>query len=165
MSAGSLEPSTGGRPFRRASVRTRRSWADSLGMDALLASGANANQGRLFDGKPGPEVTARVRVTQCLQPDPVLCRYHHTHFRQKGWTCRINTDGLPEWMPPRWIDQDQRPHISPASDSCMLNDDSTAATDGDEHPLPHNTRSPPRFHAFFDRHRSVNSVDNVLILN
>ena len=42
----------------------------------------------------------------------LLCRYHHTHFLQKGWTCRINTDGLPEWIPPRWIDQDQQPHIN-----------------------------------------------------
>jgi Domain of unknown function (DUF222)/HNH endonuclease len=23
----------------------------------------------------------------------LLCRYHHTHFLQKGWTCRMNTDG------------------------------------------------------------------------
>ena len=42
----------------------------------------------------------------------LLCRYHHTHFLQKGWTCRINTDGLPEWIPPWWIDQDQQPHIN-----------------------------------------------------
>ncbi len=42
----------------------------------------------------------------------LLCRYHHTHFLQKGWTCRINSDGLPEWIPPRWIDHDQRPHIN-----------------------------------------------------
>jgi hypothetical protein len=42
----------------------------------------------------------------------LLCRYHHTHFLQKGWTCRINHDGLPEWIPPRWIDQDQQPHIN-----------------------------------------------------
>jgi hypothetical protein len=42
----------------------------------------------------------------------MLCRYHHTHFLQKGWTCRINTDGLPEWIPPRWIDRDQRPQVN-----------------------------------------------------
>jgi hypothetical protein len=42
----------------------------------------------------------------------LLCRYHHSHFLQKGWSCRINTDGLPEWIPPRWIDHDQRPHIN-----------------------------------------------------
>ena len=27
----------------------------------------------------------------------LVCRYHHTHFLQKGWTCRINADELPEW--------------------------------------------------------------------
>jgi hypothetical protein len=42
----------------------------------------------------------------------LLCRYHHTHFLQKGWTCQMNADGLPEWIPPRWIDQDQQPHIN-----------------------------------------------------
>src|SRR6188472_3123919 len=42
----------------------------------------------------------------------LLCRYHHAHFLQKGWTCRMNPDGLPEWTPPRWIDQNQRPHTN-----------------------------------------------------
>jgi len=42
----------------------------------------------------------------------LLCRYHHTHFLQKGWTCRMNTHGLPEWIPPWWIDQQQRPQIN-----------------------------------------------------
>src|SRR5688572_183897 len=42
----------------------------------------------------------------------LLCRYHHTHFLQKGWSCRINADGLPEWIPPRWIDQEQRPQLN-----------------------------------------------------
>jgi Domain of unknown function (DUF222) len=42
----------------------------------------------------------------------LLCRYHHTHFLQKGWSCRINAVGLPEWIPPRWIDHDQRPQVN-----------------------------------------------------
>jgi len=42
----------------------------------------------------------------------LLCRYHHTHFLQKGWTCRINGDGLPEWIPPWWIDHDQRAQLN-----------------------------------------------------
>ena len=42
----------------------------------------------------------------------LLCRYHHTHFLQKGWTCRINTDRLPEWTPPWWIDHNQQPQIN-----------------------------------------------------
>jgi hypothetical protein len=42
----------------------------------------------------------------------LLCRYHHTHFLQKGWTCRINPDGLPEWTPPKWVDAEQHPHTN-----------------------------------------------------
>jgi Domain of unknown function (DUF222)/HNH endonuclease len=42
----------------------------------------------------------------------LLCRYHHTHFLQKGWTCRMSADGLPEWIPPRWIDPEQRPQLN-----------------------------------------------------
>jgi hypothetical protein len=42
----------------------------------------------------------------------LLCRYHHTHFLQKGWSCRINAEGLPEWIPPRWIDNDRRPQVN-----------------------------------------------------
>ncbi len=42
----------------------------------------------------------------------LLCRYHHTHFLQKGWSCRINPDGLPEWIPPSWVDPAQQPHIN-----------------------------------------------------
>jgi hypothetical protein len=34
------------------------------------------------------------------------------HFLQKGWTCRLNIDGLPEWIPPWWIDRNQRPQIN-----------------------------------------------------
>ena len=41
----------------------------------------------------------------------LLCRFHHTHFLQKGWGCRMNGDGLPEWIPPRWIDPEQRPQL------------------------------------------------------
>jgi hypothetical protein len=42
----------------------------------------------------------------------LLCRYHHTHFLQKGWTCRMNAEGLPEWIPPWWVDRDQRPQVN-----------------------------------------------------
>jgi hypothetical protein len=42
----------------------------------------------------------------------LLCRYHHTHFAQKDWSCRINDDRLPEWIPPRWIDPQQRPQLN-----------------------------------------------------
>jgi hypothetical protein len=43
----------------------------------------------------------------------LLCRYHHHNFAGRGWTCRINTDRLPEWTPPKWIDQQQKPMLHP----------------------------------------------------
>ena len=43
----------------------------------------------------------------------LLCRYHHRHFAQGGWTCRLNTDRLPVWHPPKWIDRQQRPILNP----------------------------------------------------
>ena len=42
----------------------------------------------------------------------LLCRYHHHHFASRGWSCRINEQGLPEWRPPRWVDRDQRPLVN-----------------------------------------------------
>jgi Domain of unknown function (DUF222)/HNH endonuclease len=54
----------------------------------------------------------------------LVCRYHHTHFMQKGWTCRINADGLPEWIPPRWIDPTSDPNSRTESDACTPNGNS-----------------------------------------
>ena len=68
----------------------------------------------------------------------LLCRYHHTHFLQKGWSCRINTDRLPEWIPPRWIDQDQQPHINTRIRRIHTQRRLDRATNGNEHPQPHN---------------------------
>jgi hypothetical protein len=42
----------------------------------------------------------------------LLCRYHHHNFATSGWTCRINTDGLPEWTPPTWADRTRTPLIN-----------------------------------------------------
>ena len=42
----------------------------------------------------------------------LVCAYHHHNFLARGWTCRINTDGIPEWIPPKWVDQDQKPMIN-----------------------------------------------------
>ena len=38
----------------------------------------------------------------------LLCRYHHHNFTSRGWTGRINSDGIPEWTPPRSVDRDQK---------------------------------------------------------
>ena len=42
----------------------------------------------------------------------LLCRYHHHNFASRGWTCTLNTDGLPEWTPPWWVDREQKPMIN-----------------------------------------------------
>ena len=42
----------------------------------------------------------------------LLCVYHHHHFLDRGWTCRINADQIPEWLPPRWVDPDQTPQVN-----------------------------------------------------
>ncbi len=42
----------------------------------------------------------------------LLCRYHHHNFANRGWTCHLNTDRLPEWRPPRWVDRDQKPLLN-----------------------------------------------------
>jgi hypothetical protein len=42
----------------------------------------------------------------------LLCGYHHHNFLAKGWDCRINGDGLPEWSPPWWIDKTRTPMIN-----------------------------------------------------
>jgi hypothetical protein len=39
----------------------------------------------------------------------LLCSYHHHNFEQRGWSCRLNQNRLPEWRPPRWIDHEQKP--------------------------------------------------------
>jgi hypothetical protein len=42
----------------------------------------------------------------------LLCRYHHHNFLTKGWTCHLNSDGLPEWRPPTWLDPEQKPILN-----------------------------------------------------
>ena len=39
----------------------------------------------------------------------LVCAYHHHNFLARGWTCQINTDGIPEWIPPKWIEREQKP--------------------------------------------------------
>ena len=41
----------------------------------------------------------------------LLCPYHHHTFEQAGWKCRM-INGLPWWIPPRWVDPDQKPLIN-----------------------------------------------------
>ncbi len=38
----------------------------------------------------------------------LLCSWHHHNFATRGWTC-VMIDDLPAWVPPRWVDPEQRP--------------------------------------------------------
>jgi hypothetical protein len=42
----------------------------------------------------------------------LLCRYHHHNFAARDWACRLNLDGLPEWVPPKHVDPEQRPLVN-----------------------------------------------------
>jgi hypothetical protein len=75
-------------------------------------------------GAPRRELTACLRTGRALRVPRVRTR-------------RRARRRLPEWIPPRWIDQDQQPHSTPASTDCTPNNNSTAATDRAEHPQPH----------------------------
>lgn len=41
----------------------------------------------------------------------LLCGYHHREFLQRGWRVLIHR-GRPTWVPPRYIDPEQRPQIN-----------------------------------------------------
>jgi hypothetical protein len=42
----------------------------------------------------------------------MLCQQHHRLIHYSGWVVRIR-DGLPEFIPPRWIDPEQTPRRNP----------------------------------------------------
>jgi hypothetical protein len=44
----------------------------------------------------------------------MLCSVHHREIHSSGWTVRIVPDGLPEFIPPLWIDIEQKPRQNPA---------------------------------------------------
>ena len=98
-----------------------------LGRSRRIASPAQTlamiarDQGCSFPGcDVSPEWAERHHIISWLVGGPtdldnltLLCRYHHRNFEQRGWTCRITADRLPSWIPPRWIDPEQRPIIHP----------------------------------------------------
>jgi hypothetical protein len=38
----------------------------------------------------------------------LLCGFHHREHEKMGWECQTST-GVPEWLPPWWIDTDRTP--------------------------------------------------------
>ncbi|WP_374112195.1 HNH endonuclease signature motif containing protein [Pseudonocardia sp. TRM90224] len=47
----------------------------------------------------------------------MLCRMHHREIHATEWIVRM-VDGLPEFIPPRYIDPDQVPRRRPGSERC-----------------------------------------------
>ncbi|MGQ0463821.1 MAG: DUF222 domain-containing protein, partial [Sporichthyaceae bacterium] len=44
-----------------------------------------------------------------LENSALLCGKHHVTVHHRGWDCRIGEDGLPELIPPTWLDSTQTP--------------------------------------------------------
>jgi hypothetical protein len=44
----------------------------------------------------------------------MLCLVHHREIHSSGWSVRIAADGPPEFIPPPWIDVEQKPRRDPA---------------------------------------------------
>jgi HNH endonuclease/Domain of unknown function (DUF222) len=43
----------------------------------------------------------------------LLCKVHHREIHTTEWSVRMAADGIPEFIPPPWIDQKQRPRRHP----------------------------------------------------
>jgi Domain of unknown function (DUF222) len=43
----------------------------------------------------------------------LLCGWHHRLIHRGEWTVQLAPDGLPEFLPPAWIDQQRRPRRNP----------------------------------------------------
>jgi hypothetical protein len=98
----------------------------TLGRTRRIASPAQTHALIARDGGcsfPGcdrpPEWCERHHIVEWVDGGPTdldnltfLCRYHHHNYAARGWRCRINTDRLPEWIPPRWIDRHQKPLLN-----------------------------------------------------
>jgi hypothetical protein len=45
----------------------------------------------------------------------LLCDYHHRQLHHSDWSMRM-VDGVPEFIPPKWLDQEQKPIRNTAHD-------------------------------------------------
>jgi hypothetical protein len=43
----------------------------------------------------------------------LLCGHHHRSIHHQGWNVHLNQQGLPEFIPPTWIDPTQQPQHNP----------------------------------------------------
>ena len=73
----------------------------------------------------------------------LVCSFHHHQFAKHGWQCRINADGLPEWIPPTWIDPQQRPILNHRITINNWHPQDTLDLDGADEPDPPDLPEPP----------------------
>jgi len=45
----------------------------------------------------------------CLANGCLVCGYHHRLIHEGDWEVRMGADGLPEFIPPTWVDPDRKP--------------------------------------------------------
>jgi hypothetical protein len=45
----------------------------------------------------------------CYRNGCLLCPFHHTEIHKQEWVIRMAADGIPEFIPPKWMDPTQRP--------------------------------------------------------
>ena len=45
----------------------------------------------------------------------LLCRHHHSEIHKGHWTIVFAADGIPEFIPPPWVDKDQKPRRNTAN--------------------------------------------------
>ncbi|MBB3325177.1 HNH endonuclease signature motif containing protein [Microlunatus antarcticus] len=106
-------------------VLTRTGVVLQLGRTRRLASNGQTVALIARDGGcsfPGcdrpPEWCERHHVTEWSQGGrtdlhnlTLLCAWHHHNFAARGWTC-VMVDDLPAWIPPTWVDREQRPVLN-----------------------------------------------------
>lgn len=49
----------------------------------------------------------------------LLCGFHHREFERLGWT-GVMIDGIPHWVPPRWLDPEQVPRRNRRHETAVL---------------------------------------------
>ncbi len=45
----------------------------------------------------------------CYENGCLLCRLHHTEVHKGYWKIKWGADGIPEFIPPPWVDPEQKP--------------------------------------------------------
>jgi hypothetical protein len=109
--------------------RTRR--LASVGQRHALAA---RDGGCCFPGCSRPAAWTEVHHVRewvddgCTDIDQMclLCRFHHRMFAKLGWQI-VMTDGVPEWIPPAWLDPERRPRRNTAHHLADFDFTSTAA--------------------------------------